>query len=429
MDGSGPGDARPPSDVPRASDVSSFPDAAPPRDVFTGPDAVPPSDVPVARDARPPSDVPVFMDVQPPIDVPVLPMHRRQRCAGVHGRAADERRARGHGRAAHHRCAYPDGCARCLIPPDAPMNTIVGRWRAVRYDFVNNGMNQTMTDENSPFPIGTGVFIDGRINGELFVTGSRLAESFGVLLNDHFYINDMAANTQSALSAYGVAIAGSVNGLGVLVLRRIVYLHVQSRRDDHAGRHDGADRAHVGARRRAACSVRVHGRGTSGVLPRQHGYALAHPRLALAWDKPGTNTGVVYSNDVAISFGAFNTAQYGLNVIAPPATAIGLLGGTQVAIAYLVVYDDTNLANAYEAGVDSLRGISSVALVWRAGASTPAFSARRSAMPTKASSSSSWRRTTPTVASPPNRWTRPSGIARHRAQSVRRVATVARILR
>src|SRR5262249_41229316 len=101
---------------------------------------------------------------------------------------------------------------------------------------------------------------------------------------------------------------------------------------------------------------------------------LARPRATLLWERPGG--GAVPTNDQPLSFGPgqeFQRAAFEVSISGPPPEEVlATLGGVRFAVAHVVVYDDTNHSNRLEhrlvgtqKGLDVVRGISNVAILWR----------------------------------------------------------------
>jgi hypothetical protein len=325
-DGSVPGDAF-------GHDATPLWDTRPGSDVQMAPDAQ-------LRDVTPTPDTPAFFDIAPPRDVP----------PGVDA----------------------------IFPTDAPPpfdvapGSIAGVYRAVRYEATDaSGMRLMFTDTNTTVS-SSGVSYDVRVNGMLFLTDNRLAESFGVLINDHFYADDNAMDVTTAFSSYGATIPGALRGTSFTYFTTTVNFEVNadgtiSQRDDMAGSRITWSRTFYSAR----SGIMVQGQAM--LWHAMTSAPFAAPRVALAWDRPGISTGVVTTNDSPIAFGPLHTALYDFLVPNPPMTAVASLGGTAIALGYPIVYDDTNGNGQYDPGSDVLRGVSNVAIAWRSGGASTAF--------------------------------------------------------
>ncbi len=328
-------DVTPTLDGPPGRDVPSPPDAPVGSDVPLGfdvpigPDVLLPRDVPFVRDAPFALDVPLRFDV--PFRIDVTPL------------------------------------------PDVTPGSIVGAYRLVAYDTPDgDGGMIHVTDVNTPVESG-GVTYDIRGNGLLIIATNRIAESVAFLANDHSYADDTAADYASSSGMYGFAVPGALTGTTFTFFGMSITFEQNA--DGTIAQVD----ASAGTRITWAPTAIVPGRtsisleGQAQKWRSSSSAPLATPRVALAWDRPGSAGGVITDNDSPISFGPFATATYRIAVTSPPAGAIGALGGTSIAMGYPIVYDDTNHTGAYEPGVDTLRGVASLAVAWRSGAASLAF--------------------------------------------------------
>lgn len=257
-----------------------------------------------------------------------------------------------------------------------PPMDLVGRWRIVRYQFQRmDGAAVTLTDTPSLYtdPM-TGNSAMVRTNGVLNLTPSRFALTLSALAGDHIYSTG-AGPMGDTLSVTGFAVPGLL--------------------DDRAGRFDvTGGQAQYTLRATGPDAVQLTFSGGSGVVdlarattapaldrinalggverlrPAQQ-RPMAHPRAALFWVRPGVR-GLTETHGVALQF-VGNWAQFPLVIADAPEPGVRfVLQGVELAAAMILVYDDVdddrrmNLGNG-----DSLRGMSSVTLVWRTEAMRP----------------------------------------------------------
>lgn len=299
-------------------------------DITTGPDApLPTMDVPTTLVDAPAYDVPPRPDVPIPYDAPT--------------------------------------------PIDVGLGSIEGTYRLVGYDTPDgDGGVLHVTDTNVPITSGD-VTYDIRGNGMLFLTSTRISEALGFLLNDHFYVSDTSMDAASSFSAYGFAAPGTLAGTTFSIFT--MSLMFERNADGTIVQVDTTAGTRV-TWAPTSVSPGVTSIAIEGEAQLWHSTMSAPfvaPRVALAWDRPGFSTGASFDNDAPIAFGPFNAANYTIRVASPPPDAVGAIGGTLVGLGYPIVYDDTNRNGRFDPGVDSLRGVGSVAVGWRSGVASTLF--------------------------------------------------------
>ncbi len=252
---------------------------------------------------------------------------------------------------------------------DGSSTNFVGRWRLVSVDINAPGSTVHLTDTNMPI---AGTMAVGRANGQLTLEANRFALAYGVLANDHFLMRQDAATYAAAISAGGASAAGTLTGLTFAIAGGTASLTWTTNTDGTISNTDMST-GNVTTWARAAAPTATTALLAEGMAARYRpatAMPLMRPRVALAWDNAG-GPGRTMSNDAPLTFGATGFATYSVNVASIPPAAIGDIGGTQIAIAYIVVYDDLDSSNSFTPSVgdggagDMLRGISPVGIAYR----------------------------------------------------------------
>lgn len=257
-----------------------------------------------------------------------------------------------------------------------PPMDLAGRWRVVRYQFPRmDGTEVTLTDTPSLYtdPV-TGNTAMVRTNGVLSLRPSRFALTLSALAGDHIYSTGVMMG-RDEVSATGIAVPGLL--------------------DDRAGRFDVAGgQAQYTLRVIGPDALRVTFSNGSGVVelarattapalfqvnalgaaermrPAQQ-RPMSRPRAALFWVRPGVR-GLTETHGVALQF-AGNWAQFPLTLAEAPEPGVRFtVEGVELAAAMILAYDDLdNDRRMNLAAGDSLRGMSSITLVWRTEAMRP----------------------------------------------------------
>ena len=102
---------------------------------------------------------------------------------------------------------------------------------------------------------------------------------------------------------------------------------------------------------------------------------FVRPRAIIAWDKPNRGAGYLFppANDVMLTWqtpppASPISAPYSMSFTDPPPVT-ATVGGIDVAIGYVLIYDATSQASTWS-GNAVLRGVSTIAIAWR-GTGTP----------------------------------------------------------
>lgn len=265
-----------------------------------------------------------------------------------------------------------------VAPTDAvgPPMPLAGRWRVVRYQLLRaDGTPALLTDTPAPYTDpGTGATAVVRTNGVLTLTPSRFALSLCALAGDHVYSSGVTMGRDD-ISATGLAVPGLLDdraGRFDLPGGQTSY-SVRSLGPDALRVEFQPDAGYVEFERAttAPALARVNAVGGIERLRPAAQRAMAHPRAALLWVRPGVRA-PLETNGVALQFTG-NWAPYPLALAEPPAAeARFALNGVTLAAAMIVVYDDVNDDRQLGfAGGDALRGVSSLTLAWRAESATP----------------------------------------------------------
>jgi hypothetical protein len=245
-----------------------------------------------------------------------------------------------------------------------------GLWRVVRYEFVREGRPYTLTDRDGLIETGMGAS-RFRVNGLLYLDTTHLASTFGVLAEGHFYTYTPMAKGDRGYTANGHGIPG------VLDEGRAVFEITGAPTPTRFARNADGTLAFVDP----TSGVRiVYARTNSpgpalasvnapGLVVVAEGVVLvaSRPRVALLWDLPGEGRWLE-SNGSALRFmGRF--ASFPLTLTTAPEKAIVPWRGSRVAVARVVVYDDTDNDLSFDLRMDRLLALSPMVVTWRA--STP----------------------------------------------------------
>lgn len=256
-----------------------------------------------------------------------------------------------------------------LLPDGAPDPTasLEGAWRLLRYEFTtDDGRRAQITHEGGPLEVSPGATVDARVNGTLRLTAMRLAYTLGILANEHFFAREDTDDAATALSAYGISATGTLAGdrFALSPTSSVAF----SRNPDGTISHEEEP---GGARTTWARTSELRGpidafraRGRAFVLGGDAGATFDRPRAVLAWDGPSGRR--EYTNDVALTRSVLGGFEYPVAVEgAPP--MLTTIGAARVAVAVLLAYEDRDRSGSYEPERDTLRGVSPIALTFRAG--------------------------------------------------------------
>ena len=247
----------------------------------------------------------------------------------------------------------------------ADAGSLLGRWRMTALDIMANGTTTHFTDTNAALP---GTTVEGRCNGLMTLEQNRIALAYGVLVTDHFLPRADAPTYAAAIGAAGVTAPGTLQGNSFVIPPGTTSVDFTAHADGTISFTDAMS-GNVSTYSRAdSLPIEASGLISQSLVVRWNPTAsmpLAHPRAALAWDNAGGAT-VTLTNDAPLVFGPNNFAGFALNAVSVPPAASGDIGGTQVAIAYVIAYDDVDQSGAYDpAGGDVLRGMSPAAVAYR----------------------------------------------------------------
>lgn len=250
---------------------------------------------------------------------------------------------------------------------------LTGLWRLTRYEFPEPGTGRaiTLTDRDSDYTNPDTMMTTAlRVNGLAQIDGTHLALTFGNLAAGHFYVSVPTSATDTGYGANGFGAPGLLDEArgeftvpGTTEPTRIERnadgtISMIFANSDTTARASWSRATDSGP---ALPSINAVGLA----MTRGASYQGMRPRLALFWDVRG-ETRLIETNGTALRFvGRFATYPVTL-AGTPPAEAIGAWMGSQVAIAYLVVYDDVDDNTRFDQGTDRLDGLSPVVITWRA---------------------------------------------------------------
>ena len=267
-------------------------------------------------------------------------------------------------------------------PPDVVQVTdagsIIGRWRMVGLT-TTGAAALTVTDTNAP--IG-GTAVQGRCNGLMIIEASRFTIAYGLLTNDHFYADANAPMYANAIAAAGASAPGTLTGNTFSIPGTATTFTWLPNSDGTISSTD-ATTGNITTWARAdtlpPAATGLLGQGYAIRYMSATSSPLMHPRAAVVWDNAGGST-VTLSNDSPLTFGPMGYASFPATINSIPPAAVGNIGGTQVSVAYVIVYDDTDSSGSFtppvgDAGAgDVLRGFAPVGIAYRSeGAPSAAF--------------------------------------------------------
>ncbi len=242
-----------------------------------------------------------------------------------------------------------------------PMDFLTGRWRLVEYE-VSGVTPLLVTDENSQVYVEGIGNINGRTNGLLMLTPNRSTFASALLFNDHIFPHLTAIDYATAMQAQGGSAPGVLDGLNFTVSGTPQPFTWTLNSDGTITQLDLIGAKVTWAR---AESLPTHtallAQGQAALFQPLSSSPMLMPRVALAWDLP--TGGYAFTNDSMLTF-LSGYSLYPLMVGAPPNEALLDLDGVQVAIAYLIVYDDLNVDGVFDQN-DALRGRSQIGVAYR----------------------------------------------------------------
>ncbi len=245
--------------------------------------------------------------------------------------------------------------------------SLEGTWRLVSFETSAAGASLHLTDTNrTVYVLGVGN-VPGRCNGWLTLRSARASLASCLLFDDHVYPTPAAADFRTAFQVYGSTVPGTLED-SAFRLSGAATPYVYTRNADGTISYVDAFGNHSTWRRsqppQALTAVLTMGQAT--LFDAQNSDAFAHARVALVWDRAGV--AVTSTQDSSLNFfGAY--ARFPIAISALPSDARVQVGNLDVALAYLVVYDDINNNQRYESA-DVLRGLSPIAIAYR-GAGVP----------------------------------------------------------
>jgi hypothetical protein len=261
---------------------------------------------------------------------------------------------------------------------EAGVTSLAGTWRLVRLE-TRTAENRplTLTDSNTTVSSPGGSYF-ARANGMLFLSDTRLSLTSAILVNDHLGV-DQNATTDESVSAYGIAVPGSLAQQSFSIPGAPSILFVRNA--------DGTITQQPGTANDARMTwARVDGLvasgavGGLGVAVRVSPGGVFEPgtalRVTLAWDLPGS-AGVTLTHDAPLTFLPHGYAAFEVAVNAPPAEALAEFGAVRAAVAHVLVYDDTDGNGQFDPATDVLRGRSPIVIAFRS-PGTPSSALRTS---------------------------------------------------
>lgn len=262
--------------------------------------------------------------------------------------------------------AGPDAGA----PDGATGGSLRGLWRVVRYDFTTEGRAQTLTDRDTPVDVGGGRSLPFRINGLLYLDATHLALTFGSLAMGFFYAYTPTEMGDLGYTANGYGVPGLLDEARgeFQITGAPAPTRFTRNADGTVSFVDPDSGARTTYARADSPGPALPALNAAGLAVVAEGFnpAAMRPRVALLWDLRG-DARWLESNGAALRFGG-GFATFPLALAAPPAEAVTAWMGSQVAVARIVAYDDSNNNLSYDRNADRMLGLSPVAITWRAAA-------------------------------------------------------------
>ncbi|MDP3278123.1 MAG: hypothetical protein Q8Q09_23255 [Deltaproteobacteria bacterium] len=265
-----------------------------------------------------------------------------------------------------------------VIPPrDAGVpGDPTGPWRMTLFRFSLLGNPTQISDTNRSIPADPmGRY---RVNGTLDIRADRLALSWGILRNDHFFVSDPSVDLDQGYSGTAAYFSGRLD-------RDAQRFFVGAFSLDYV--FDSPNVLSLRSEREGWSALFVRDMPTAAPLMPNvvfEGQALqidpatsdpfVRPRVTLLWDVPGSAE-FIESSAVDFNLGAGGgAALFRMSLPNVPAGAMGMIGGTTVAFAHICVYDDVDRNGRFGSsmvggvGPDIPRGISPIGIAVRGSA-------------------------------------------------------------
>jgi len=270
-------------------------------------------------------------------------------------------------------------------PIDVQPASLPGRWRLVGFESTSAGGATFATRDVEQNVTYAGRHTYARVNGTMTLAPDRAASTVSVLVAGHVLTFPGAGSAHEAMSVTGSAGAGVLGAQSFTPAGGSALAFTT-----HA---DGTitDTVTLGSFgptqltwERAEMLPALAGLSSQGnIVQLQPDTAtpLAHPRAAIAWDRPGIGAGYTLGNDIALSF-IGGAAAYPLLVTYVLPEYTDNIDGTTISIGYAIVYDDVNGNGRFDQGAavgggdggvdaggmtdgDPLRGVSPIVLTVR----------------------------------------------------------------
>ncbi len=233
------------------------------------------------------------------------------------------------------------------VPVDVQPARLPGRWRLVGFSSTSaGGATLSLTDADTRISY-SGRNTYGRANGTMSLAADRMESTVAVLIEGHVLTVPTVGSASEAMAVFGSATSGT---LGAESFAPASGPRIAFTTSADGAIHNELSLGSFGrvqlAWARADALAAPAGLSSQGlVIQLQAGTAapLAHPRVAVAWDRPGLGAGYTTSNDLGAVFaGGGNTAAVPVLVtyVLPEYTTA--FDGTSFSIGYVIAYDDVN---------------------------------------------------------------------------------------
>jgi len=241
-------------------------------------------------------------------------------------------------------------------PADVAPASLPGRWRLIGWSSTVGGAVLTLgaTDRLVSY---AGRAAQARVNGTLVLEPGHLARTWAFLLDGHVAITRTA---QSASDAMAITVSMLPGTLGAQTFTPIGSPDVVFDTNADGTISESLDTPTFGTARltwtrddRPVALASLTAQTLVVTLRPDLAAPFAHPRAALAWDLPGMSTGMVLTNDSALTFVSSGEAGYNLVLSNVPPNVSRTLGSTSVALANVIVYDDLDANGQYDPPVSS----------------------------------------------------------------------------
>lgn len=237
--------------------------------------------------------------------------------------------------------------ARAEVPVDVQPAPLPGHWRLVGFVSTRtSGETMALTDTETHLTLA-GRATYGRVNGTMTLASDRMESTLAVLLEGHVLTDTTVGSASEAMAAAGSAAQGTLGpaSFGTAAGATTVFATSADGTITNSASLGTLGRVELTWARADTLPVPAGLSAQGYVLQLQPGMAapLAHPRVAIAWDRPGLGAGYRTTSDQPAVFaggGGVAAVSVLVTYVLPEYTAT--FDGTTFSLGYVMAYDDVN---------------------------------------------------------------------------------------